>query len=219
MPEAGEREGVASRARRLFGRGDGAERIAAYSDGVFAIAMTLLVLDIVVPDGSTSAAQVLAEEWPSYVAFALSFVIVALAWVGHHRRFRVVVGHDVGLLWLNLLLLLFVVSMPFPTSLISAFAPETAAVVVYAAAIALLQLGALAQWWYCWRRGLLAPSVDRGVFLVVVWDLLPVIAVFLVSVPIALLWGGEPAMWSWAASIVLSPLVGVVARRTLDARR
>jgi len=214
MPE---RSGVETRRNALLGRGDGVDRIMAYSDGVFAIAMTLLVLDIVVPPGATSAAQVLEAEWPSYVAFALSFVIIAVAWIGHHRRFRVVVGHDSGLLWLNLVLLFFVVSLPFPTSLVSEFAPERDAVMVYAAAIVLLQLAGLAQWVYCWRRGLLAPSVDRGVVRYVISDFLPVIVVFGVSIGIAAIWGGEAAMYSWFATIVVAPVTGAIVSRRIDA--
>lgn len=214
MPESG----VASRYRSVFGRGKGAERIAYYSDAVYAIAMTLLVLDLRIPPGATSALEVLEDEWPSYVAFALSFVIIAYSWIGHHRRFKVVVGHDSGLILINLVLLFFVVSLPFPTSLVSAFAPETAAVVVYAAAVALLEVAELAEWVYLKRRGLLSPEVDSGLYWYIVWDFLPTIIVFGGSIVVAFAVDGTTAMLTWFAMIVVAPVAGILAGRRIDRR-
>jgi len=218
MSEDG-RPGVETRYRRLFGRAEGAERVAYYSDAVYAIAMTLLVLDLRIPEGATSALEVLQQEWPAYVAFALSFVIIAYSWIGHHRRFRVVTGHDTGLIVINLALLFFVVSLPFPTALVSEFAPETSAVIVYAAAVALLELAELAEWVYLRRRGLLAPAVDAGVFRFILWDFLPAIVVFGGSIGVALAFGGTAAMLSWSAMLVLGPVTGVLAARRIDRAR
>jgi len=209
-------EGVAARYRRLFGRGDSAERVAYYSDAVYAIAMTLLVLDLRIPDGSTSALQVLQEEWQSYVAFALSFAIIAYSWMGHHRRFKYVIGHDTGLLVVNLVLLFFVVSLPFPTALVSRFAPETSAVITYAAAVALLELAELVEWIYLKRRGLLSPKVDSGVYWYILWDFLPAVVVFGGSIVVALVADGTTAMYSWFAMFILAPLTGIVFARRLD---
>ncbi|OJX67943.1 MAG: hypothetical protein BGO95_06200 [Micrococcales bacterium 73-13] len=209
-------DGVERRYRRIFARGEGADRIAYYSDAVYAIAMTLLVLDLRIPDGSTSALQVLQQEWPAYVAFALSFIIVGVSWIGHHRRFRVVRGHDTGLIVVNLVLLFFVVSLPFPTSLISEFAPEESAVIAYAAAVGLLELAELAEWIYLRRRGLLSEEVDSGVFWLTVWNFLPTIVVFLGSIVLALTVGGVAAMLSWFAVIVVAPIVGTISSRRID---
>jgi len=220
-PEPGEgpgskTEGIAARTRRLFARGSSADRIAYYSDAVFAIAMTLLVLDLKIPDGSTSALQVLQEEWQSYVAFMLSFVIIAYSWMSHHRRFKYVIGYDSGLLVVNLILLFFVVSLPFPTALVSRFAPETSAVVVYAAAVALLELAELAEWIYLKRRGLLSSEIDSGVFWYVFWDFLPAIVVFGGSIVIAFLADGSAAMYSWFAMLVVAPIAGILIGRRID---
>jgi len=209
-------DGVERRYRRLFSAGDGVERIAAYSDGVYAIAMTLLVLNLHIPTGTTSAFEVLVQEWPSYLGFALSFVIIAVSWVGHHRRFRVVTGHDTGLIVVNLVLLFFVVSLPFPTSLISEFAPETSAVIVYAAAVGLLEVAELVEWVYLRRRGLMRPEVDEGVYRYVLWSFVPTIVVFLGSIVVALLAGGVPAMVSWWAIAILSPFIGRISARRID---
>jgi len=221
MPESRETppEGVEARTRRLFGRGTNADRVAYYSDAVYAIAMTLLVLDLRIPEGATSALDVLQQEWQSYLAFALSFGIIAYSWMGHHRRFKYVVGFDTGLLVINLVLLFLVVSLPFPTSLISEFAPETSAVVAYAAAVALLELAELAEWSYLRGRGLLSPEIDEQVFWYVFWSMLPAIVVFGGSVLVAVLVDGSAAMLSWFAMFAIAPIVGVLVRRRLDSAR
>ena len=120
--------GVIERSSAVFDRGPGAERIAYFSDAVYAIALTLLVVDLKIPDGATSAADVMAQEWPSYLGFALSFVIISISWIGHHRRFRVIVRHDVGLIVINLVLLFGIASVPFPTALLAEFSPQPVAV-------------------------------------------------------------------------------------------
>lgn len=215
MPEPTQ-ERVDARSRRLFGRGPGAERIAYFSDAVYAIAMTLLVLDLRIPDGATSALEVLQAEWQPYVAFALSFVIIAHSWIGHHRRFKYVTGHDTGLIIVNLVLLFFVVSLPFPTSLISEFAPETSAVIAYSGAVLLLELAELAEWIYLRRRDLLSREIDSGLYWYVLWDFLPTIVVFGGAIVVAFLVDGTTAMWSWAAMLVIAPLSGILIGRRID---
>lgn len=209
-------EGIAARYKRLFVRGEGAERIAYYSDAVFAIAMTLLVVDLTIPDDATSSDQVLLEEWPAYAAFALSFVIIAVAWIGHHRRFRFITGHDSGLIWINFALLFVIASLPFPTRLMSEFAPEVPAVVLYGSAVALLQVIEMTQWIYCWRRGLLSKDIDRALFWYVIWDDIPVIVVFGASIVIAFTIGGTAAMYTWFGLFLVAPVAGVIASRRLD---
>src|SRR5215469_16375933 len=98
----------------------GMGRILALSDGVFAIAMTLLILQIAIPatagDGRLSRA--LLALWPRYLAYLLSFLVIARFWVIHHQAFRLIARFDTALVWLNLLLLLFVAFLPFPTSVL-----------------------------------------------------------------------------------------------------
>jgi len=98
-------------------------RIEAFSDGVFAIAITLLILEIKVPQeaGSEEAlTKALARQWPSYVAFLSSFATIGIMWINHHRLFTHIRRIDHGLLVLNSLLLLAVVVVPFPTALLAA---------------------------------------------------------------------------------------------------
>ena len=210
--------GVIERSSAVFDRGPGAERIAYFSDAVYAIALTLLVVDLKIPDGATSAADVMAQEWPSYLGFALSFVIISISWIGHHRRFRVIVRHDVGLIVINLVLLFGIASVPFPTALLAEFSPQPVAVALYAAAVAFILLAQLATWVYARRQNLLSTVVDEGMYWNVVWNVLPTPVLFLLSIPIAFVFGGQIAMYTWLALIVIGPISGRMVARAIDAR-
>lgn len=95
-------------------------RVEAFSDGVLAIAITLLVLDLKVPDTSPgSLGKALLDGWPAYLAFVASFVYVGVVWVSHHALFARIRTVDRGLLWRNLALLLPVSTLPFPTATIA----------------------------------------------------------------------------------------------------
>jgi uncharacterized membrane protein len=95
-------------------------RIEAFSDGVFAIAITLLILEIKIPQAGQGALRVaLLREWPSYLAFFLSFAYIGVMWMNHHRMFTHIRRSNDTLLLLNLLLLLGVTSVPFPTAVLA----------------------------------------------------------------------------------------------------
>ena len=130
-------------------------RTEAFSDAVFAIVITLLVLDLASPGyrpGDLGTA--LTRQWPSYLAFAVSFVYVGVIWLSHHALFRRIRRLDLGLSWINLGVLLGAVIIPFPTAVIaSAFATgngndERAAVVLYAFAAAFMSGTWLAAFGY-----------------------------------------------------------------------
>jgi uncharacterized membrane protein len=95
-------------------------RIEAFSDGVFAIAMTLLILEIKVPSaGSGDLSRQLIRQWPGYVAFVISFAFIGIMWINHHRLFTHIRRSNNVLLFLNLLLLLGVTAVPFPTAVLA----------------------------------------------------------------------------------------------------
>lgn len=100
-------------------------RLDAFSDGVFAIAITLLVLTIQVPSpaslGRHNLAWTLLRGWPVYIAYIVSFIFVLIMWVNHHNMFKAIGRVDHGLLLLNGALLLFVTLVPFPTSLLAQY--------------------------------------------------------------------------------------------------
>jgi uncharacterized membrane protein len=144
---------------------EGIGRILALSDGVFAIALTLLILDIAVPATTSNddLARVLLDLWPRYLAFALSFLVISRFWVIHRQAFRLIVRGDPALVWLNLLLLLFISFLPFPTAVLGEHTGSPAAAVLYAVAVCLTSAASAAYFWYASGRGnLLGPDVGRA---------------------------------------------------------
>ena len=100
-------------------------RLEAFSDGVFAVAITLLALDLAVGGpGAESLRDQLGDKWPSYVAYVVSFFIVGITWVNHHSLFGAIAVVDRTLLFLNLLLLMFIVAIPFGTATLAAYLTE-----------------------------------------------------------------------------------------------
>ena len=95
-------------------------RVEAFSDGVFAIAITLLILEIRVPHVDHGLWRGLLSLWPSYVAFLMSFVVILIEWVNHHELLRLVDGISYPFLFANGLLLLTVTFVPFPTAVLAA---------------------------------------------------------------------------------------------------
>jgi uncharacterized membrane protein len=100
--------------------------LEAFSDGVFAIVITLLVIELRPPEleGDTTLAHALWEEWPSYAAYGTSFLVIGVMWLNHHRILDQVRVVDGGLLLLNLHLLLWTALIPFPTAVIARFLRE-----------------------------------------------------------------------------------------------
>ncbi len=134
-------------------------RLEAFSDGIFAIAATLLVLDLHVPmvgrDGELLGE--LARLWPTYATYIVSFVTIGIMWVNHHAMFANVQRVDRPLLFLNLLLLLVVAVIPFPTSLLGAYvtAGEDShiAAAVYGGVMVLMSVSFQLLWRYVSRDG------------------------------------------------------------------
>src|SRR6266446_6681135 len=117
-------------------------RIEALSDGVFAIIITLLVLEIHVPqvqdkDISAALEHSLLAMAPKFLSYILSFAIVCIWWVAHHHLFHILKRSDRGLLWLNSLFLLWLAFIPFPTALMGDFPGERIAVMGYGIVTAL----------------------------------------------------------------------------------
>lgn len=99
-------------------------RVEAFSDAVFAVAITLLVLNIQIPPdllAENNLLSVLISKWPSYLAFVTSFATIGIMWINHHRLFTHIRRTDTTLLLLNLLLLLLIVFYPVPTALVAQY--------------------------------------------------------------------------------------------------
>ena len=123
----------------------GTGRVEAFSDGVFAIAITLLVLDIAVPARDLDDLwRGIAHQWPSYLAYATSFITIGGIWLAHHGIFRQLQYADALIMRLNLVLLMAVSFLPFPTGLMAEAIRDTdaerAAVVFYGATLLLISI-------------------------------------------------------------------------------
>ena len=142
-------------------------RLEAFSDGVFAIAITLLALELKVPhseNGQITPATVisgLAQQWPSYFAFITSFFTVLIMWVHHHAIFRLVRCVDVTLLFANGFLLMLVTVVPFPTAVVAEYLRTPAAAAActfYAGFFVLISIGFWVLLWAAFRPVTLDPE-------------------------------------------------------------
>jgi uncharacterized membrane protein len=145
-------------------------RLEAFSDGVFAIAITLLVLTIAQPSNYHRLGSQLADRWPSIVAYVVSFAVIGIMWLNHHSIFAHFARVDRALVYLNLLLLLTVVFIPYPTGIFGEALRrgegERVAAVVYSVTMMLNAFAWAALWLYAsTRRRLLAdtfPETERA---------------------------------------------------------
>lgn len=124
-------------------------RVEAFSDGVFAVAITLLVLDLHIPSTGTSLIAGLADEWPAFAAFAISFLVIGIVWVNHHTLFHMLSHVDRVLLFVNLFLLMTIVLIPFVTALfadyvLTAGREAAVAAALYNASMLLMGMGFMA---------------------------------------------------------------------------
>jgi len=147
-------------------------RLEAFSDGVFAIAITLLVLEIKVPpieatSNGRELVTALRALWPSYLGYLISFVTLGIMWANHHNMFHHVHRSNFNFLLINVLFLMFISFLPFPTALLAEYLPVSdgrqTATAFYSAVLFVIALGFNAVWRYAVRGGrLLDPAADRA---------------------------------------------------------
>jgi uncharacterized membrane protein len=138
-------------------------RLEAFSDGVFAIAITILIFDIKAPTNTQNLLPALIALWPSYLAYVISFLLIGLLWANHHVMFEHIIRADRLLMFFNTLLLLVVAFVPFATSVLAATlrngTGENVAVALYGATRIVAGLLFIAIWSHASRGGLF----DAGV--------------------------------------------------------
>ena len=143
-------------------------RLEAFSDGVFAIVITLLILDVRLPADKPLTLETLRAVVPHVLAFVLSFVIVGVYWVSHHNMLHFIKQVDRQLLWLNLVLLLIVVFIPFPAALLGQHPDSALAVALYGGNLMLVNAAGTVMWLYAMSQPHLAadgiaPALPRFV--------------------------------------------------------
>lgn len=192
-------------------------RALAFSDGVFAFAITLLVTTLDVPD--LSGPDIGSQLWhqfddmaPRLGTFFLSFAVIGMLWLRHHRLLSRVRQLDTTALVLNLVLLAFIVLMPFSTEVMGRYGDTAIATTIYAVNISLEAIAFAALWWYCAQREMLGEPLtpEQTRLELLVRAMVP--AVFLVSIPLAFFVSPTVAACSWVLSI---PAQGLLERRLM----
>src|SRR6266516_3854245 len=146
-------------------RTDDTARLETFADGVMAIAITLLILDVRVPRVGSSLHSSLAAEWPSYVAFVVSFLTIGIIWVNHHHMFKLIERTTHAFLMLNVVFLMTICFLPFPTALVAAYVrnPDTRslATAVYGGTMTAIAIMFNLVWRYAgsWHH-LLVPGIS-----------------------------------------------------------
>jgi uncharacterized membrane protein len=199
-------------AGREFERG-GEEfgRVLSFSDGMFAIAMTLLVVGIGVPaltnaDSVGDLADALDDQSDAIVSFFISFAVIGRYWVAHHQMFSLLRAFDRGLISLNLVYLGFIAFLPFPTALLGNYFDNPLAVAVYAAAVAIVSGLEVVLLRHAQLHGLLTKAMPDEVYRWgVIGSLTPVLA-FALSIPVAFV-SSELALAVWLLVIPLGIFV------------
>ncbi|MGZ4291958.1 MAG: TMEM175 family protein [Gaiellaceae bacterium] len=175
-------------------------RFETYSDGVFAIAATLLVLSFSVKSGLHDLGSHLLHLWPSYLAYATSFLTIGIIWMNHHYCVETIARADRTLMFLNLLLLLTVAFLPFPTRLVAQYLQhdgEQVAVYVYDATFVLMAVIYNVWWRYASNgRRLIADSVPDSALRAINRAFAPGVPMYAIAFLVAI--------WSPLASVALT---------------
>jgi uncharacterized membrane protein len=194
----------------------GFERVVFFSDAVFAIVITLLVLpltaEIELPAESADIAHDIWRQWPRVLSFLVSFLVIGQFWIAHHRMFGHLRAFDHTLIWLNLVSLLSVCFLPFPTAVLGAHPAghDRFPAMFYAASMTVTSLCLTLTWLYAATRGhLVSPDLDPQTRLQFTERSIATTAMFLISIAAAAL-GLYVAVAFW---VVLLPAVRIALGR------
>jgi uncharacterized membrane protein len=185
-------------------------RTEAFSDGVFAIAITLLVLDLRVPESDLADLWGgILREWPAYLGYVTSFLTIGGIWLAHHAMFRRMRFANVSVMRLNLLLLMTVAFLPFPTRLLTEALSnndaERAAVIFYGMSLLVISLLLAATWGAVARdRALLRPDVSAREVDAIARTVAPNIGLYVVAGVIAIV---APVVAAWGYLLIAIVLV------------
>jgi uncharacterized membrane protein len=180
-------------ARGAFPRGgEEFSRVLAFSDGLFAIAMTLLVVGIALPTLTNGGdegelLEAYSDLIPEVVSFFISFAVIGRYWVAHHQFFRLLRAMDYRLVWINLLYLAFIAFLPFPTDVLGNYFENPISVATYAVAVAIVSGLEVVLFRHAYRAGLLLREMPEPVYRWGVRSSTMPVVFFVLSVPVAFL--------------------------------
>ncbi len=186
------------------------ERVVFFTDAVFAIAITLLLLEIRLPDlqglvSNESLLKTLTGLWQKYLAYAVSFLVIGSFWISHHRKFQYIVRVDSNLIYLNLFLLLTIAFIPFPTSVLSEYGNRTATI-FYAGVMVFAGLLSAMLWIYAQKHNrLIEPSTTALQRKKELWTPLLMSTIFLLSIGVSFL-NEDVAKAVWGLIAFIPPL-------------
>ena len=143
------------------------DRLKGLADGVFAVAMTLLVLELAIPEikdpTNRELTQTLFSMWPKFIAYVLSFLIAGIFWLVHHSIFDAIKYYDSTLAWINILFLLLLALVPFTTSLLGEYFLQKTATIIYGIHLLFLFLAGYLLWSYSTSKQILVVTdLDPG---------------------------------------------------------
>ncbi|MCO8242460.1 TMEM175 family protein [Haladaptatus sp. AB643] len=195
---------------------DETDRLLALSDGVIAIAITLLVLEITVPVIPAGASESelpirVLEQWNEFFGFVLSFSVIGLYWVLHRRVFVHVERHTKGIVWLNLLFLLMVAFVPYATSMFSTY-PGRFGVMFLAGVLALTGFSLAALWLYASRSELIEEGITSRTVGIQAARFLASPLVFVASILVAA-FDSTVAIFLW---VLLIPINAALQSRLIE---
>jgi uncharacterized membrane protein len=188
----------------------GLDRVKFFSDAVFAIAITLLILNLALPSGTKQSdlAHELNSIWPEYGAFAFTFLLIGLRWLTHLTQFRYIRAYDYTLLGLNLALLSVVAFLPFASRVLADYPDSRPACILYAASMAVAGLISTALWYHAYHKSsLIDPNLNQylKVNLLLRWATLP--AFFGIAIILVII---GPYLW-WARAVALATVLAQIA--------
>jgi uncharacterized membrane protein len=169
------------------------ERIVFFSDAVFAIAITLLIIEIKVPHIDHNAPDrdfwlALAKLTPNFFGYFFSFFVIGAYWVGHHRIYGHIVRWDYGLIWRNILFLMAIGFMPFATAFFTeAFPPRFVPLTLYALTFSAAGLLELWQWRYAVKAGLISDELNPTLISYFSWRMISLPVAGLAAILIGLI--------------------------------
>lgn len=188
------------------------ERVVFFSDAVFAIAITLLALEVRLPFSAENLNNIelktaLLTIWPKYLGFITSFLVIGFFWIGHHRKFQYIHRFDVKLLVLNLLFLMVIAFIPFPTSILSEYGNKTATI-FYASTMIFAGILSSLFWFYAsYKSRFIDPMVSNNQRRRIIWGPLFMVGIFLLSIGIAMI-NDDVAKISWVLILFVNFISG-----------
>lgn len=210
----------------------GKNRIEALSDGIFAVAMTLLVFDFHIPNlphdaGNVLVLPALLRLWPKFVSYVVAFVSLGVFWVGHHNMYHAMRRADRSLLWLNIFFFMFVAFLPFSTSVLNAFPETQVAPLMFGGNLTIIGWLLFFQWRYAvMQRGMIAdfvpvefrrtvqarfllyPVVATLTMLICFWSIPISLAVYMALLPLYMIPGSGAVKEHSTAPPAAEPTVG-----------